>query len=184
MVNAWDEDGAIIIDICASNASQFAPKLDGTLAEDSEGVNPTLRRWRIDVSGKTDTVTEELIDDLVCEFPRTDDRYMTRQHRHAYAVGGLNYKLEFNRLFHWDSQSGSRKAWGEDRYLLGEPVLAPRSESADEGDGHLLVLGYDQETSLSEMMIFDAADIEQGPVAKAKLPVRIPAGFHGSWVGA
>jgi carotenoid cleavage dioxygenase len=43
---------------------------------------------------------------------------------------------------------------------------------------------YDQTTCLNEMMIFDAADIETGPLASAKLPLRIPAGFHGSWVGA
>lgn len=183
MVNAWDEGDAIMVDICASNASQFAPKLDGTMAKASEGVNPTLRRWKIDVSGKTNTVAEELIDDLVCEFPRTDDRYMTVKHRHAYAVGGLDDKLEFNRLFHWDGKTGARKTWGEDRYLLGEPILAPRSDGADEGDGYLLILGYDQTTALSEMMIFDAADIARGPVSKARLPVRIPAGFHGSWVG-
>ena len=36
MVNAWDEDGAIKVDICASNASQFAPKLDGSMATAAE----------------------------------------------------------------------------------------------------------------------------------------------------
>jgi len=184
MVNAWDENGSIMVDICASNASQFAPKLDGSMATAAEGVLPALRRWKIDVSGKTNTVTEEILDDMPCEFPRTDDRYMTRPNRHAYAVGGQNTQLVFNRLLHYDTHTGSRKMWGEDRYLLGEPILAPRSDTAEEGDGYLLTLAYDQATALNEMMIFDATDIEAGPVAKAKLPLRIPAGFHGSWVGA
>lgn len=184
MVNAWDEGDSIVIDICASNATNFVPKLDGTMASAEEGILPVVRRWKIDVSGTTNTVAEEVLDDLPCEFPRTDDRYMTRSHRHAYAVGGEGSALVFNRLLHYDTKTGARKTWGDDNYLLGEPILAPRSADADEGDGYLLTLAYDQTTCLNEMMIFNADDIETGPIGKAKLPLRIPAGFHGSWVGA
>ena len=184
MMNAWEEDNSIKADICAANATQFAPKLDGTMATAADGIAPTLRRWSIDLGGTTNTVSEEMLDDIPCEFPRTDDRYMTRPYRHGYAVGGYGTQIMFNRLVHFDTKTGTRQLWGDDKYLLGEPVLAPRSGSAAEGDGYLLLLGYDQTTQLSEMLIFDAADIEPGPLAKAKLPLRIPAGFHGSWVGA
>ena len=184
MVNAWDEEGVIKVDVCASNASRFAPKLDGSMASADEGLTPTLRRWIIDVSGSTNAVGEEMLDDLPCEFPRTDDRYMTRSHRHAYLVGGHDEQLMFNRLIHYDLKTGSRKLWGEDQYLLGEPIFAPRSDTAAEGDGYILILAYDQVTALSQLMIFNAQDIELGPLARAKLPLRIPAGFHGTWVGA
>jgi carotenoid cleavage dioxygenase-like enzyme len=30
--------------------------------------------------------------------------------------------------------------------------------------------------------VFDAKDIEQGPIAKVRLPMRVPAGFHAAWV--
>jgi carotenoid cleavage dioxygenase len=90
----------------------------------------------------------------------------------------------FNRLIHYDLKTGSRKLWGEDQYLLGEPIFAPRSDTAAEGDGYILILAYDQVTALSQLMIFNAQDIELGPLARAKLPLRIPAGFHGTWVGA
>lgn len=183
MMNAWEEGETIQVDVCASNATQFAPKLDGTMATAKDGVTPTLRRWSIDLSGASSTVREEMLDDMPCEFPRTDDRYMTIPYRHGFAVGGHNGELAFNRLLHFDTHTGTRKEWGEDRYMLGEPVFAPRSADAPEGDGYLLMLAYDQTTELSEMMIFDAADIEPGPVAKARLPLRIPAGFHGTWVG-
>jgi carotenoid cleavage dioxygenase-like enzyme len=183
MMNAWDEGDSIKVDICAANATQFAPRIDGSMAA-ADSVAPTLRRWTIDTSGSSGTVGEEMLDDIPCEFPRTDDRYMTRSHRHAYAVGGYGAQIMFNRLVHFDMETGSRKLWGDDKYLLGEPVLAPRSNSADEADGYILMMAYDQTTELSEMMIFDALDIETGPVAKAKLPIRIPAGFHGTWVGA
>lgn len=183
MVNAWNEDGCIKADVCASNASQFAPKVDGTIATADEGVSPSLRRWTIDLSGKTDTVGEETIDDMPAEFPRTDDRYMTIKNRHAYLVGRDHDTVGFECLVHYDVTTGKRKVWGEGQYILGEPILAPRSEDAPEGDGYILNLAYDKETQLNDLLVFNAEDIEQGPVAKAKLPVRVPAGFHGTWVG-
>ncbi|MBT8115019.1 MAG: carotenoid oxygenase family protein [Arenicella sp.] len=30
-------------------------------------------------------------------------------------------------------------------------------------------------------LVFDAKDIAQGPIARIKLPHRVPAGFHGLW---
>lgn len=184
MMNAWEEGDAILVDVCAANASAFAPKADGTMATAEEGLAPTLRRWRIDLGGSTGAVGEEELDDIACEFPRTDDRYMTRRHRHGFAVGGHGDQLAFRRLIHFDAATGQRKLWGEDRYLLGEPVLAPRSAGADEADGYVITLAYDQSTRLTDLLIFDAADIEPGPVARVRMPLRIPAGFHGSWVGA
>ena len=184
MVNAWDEGDTIKVDVCASNATRFAPKLDGTMASADDGLSPVLRRWTIDVGGTTNTVSEEQLDDMPCEFPRTDDRFMTRAHRHAWLVGGADAQLMFNRLVHFDKLTGARTLWGDDRYLLGEPVFAPRSAAAPEGDGYVLMLAYDQSTALSQLLVFVATDIERGPVARALLPLRIPAGFHGTWVGA
>ena len=35
----------------------------------------------------------------------------------------------------------------------------------------------------SDLLILDAQDIAGEPEAVLELPVRVPAGFHGSWVG-
>ena len=32
------------------------------------------------------------------------------------------------------------------------------------------------------MQVFDALDIGKGPVARVRLPQRIPSGFHACWV--
>jgi carotenoid cleavage dioxygenase len=31
------------------------------------------------------------------------------------------------------------------------------------------------------LVIFEATDIEKGPIATAKVPRRVPFGFHGNW---
>ena len=63
----------------------------------------------------------------------------------------------------------------------GEPVFVPRSADAAEGDGWLVSLIYRAAEDRSEFTVFDALDIAAGPVAAAKLPRRVPFGFHGNW---
>jgi carotenoid cleavage dioxygenase-like enzyme len=185
MVNAWEENGKIIADVCASNATQFAPKADGTMADESEGLSPRLRRWTFDLAGDSKGVAEEMLDgDNSGEFPRTDDRFMTRKHRHVYMGGSTEEQLVFNQIMHYDMQTGSLKRWGDGSYMMGEPILAHRNEAADEGDGYVLDLAHNHATGLTELLILDAADVESGPIAKVLCPLRIPAGFHGTWVGA
>jgi carotenoid cleavage dioxygenase len=36
----------------------------------------------------------------------------------------------------------------------------------------------------SDLVILDATGIDQGPIATIHLPLRVPFGFHGNWVGA
>jgi carotenoid cleavage dioxygenase-like enzyme len=33
----------------------------------------------------------------------------------------------------------------------------------------------------SDLLVFDAMDLALGPLAVARLPHRVPFGFHGSW---
>jgi carotenoid cleavage dioxygenase len=32
-------------------------------------------------------------------------------------------------------------------------------------------------------LVFEALDIAKGPIATARMPRRVPFGFHGNWVG-
>lgn len=184
MMNAYEEDGKLVMDVTASNATQFGPKLDGSFADAAEGLNPILRRWVLDPTGDSQGVKETILDDLTCEFPRTDDRYATIGYRHGFAVGNTQSdELMFCDLIYYDMLSGERKVFlGNGVYLFGEPVFAPRDGSTSEGDGYLLCLAYNQETALSEFMVFDALEIDKGPLAKVMMTTRVPAGFHGSWV--
>jgi len=40
----------------------------------------------------------------------------------------------------------------------------------------------DERDGRSEVCVLDARDVEAGPVARVKLPVRVPIGFHATWV--
>jgi len=66
----------------------------------------------------------------------------------------------------------------------GEPVFVPRSAAAEEGDGWLLAVVYRGATDRSDLVVYDAQNVGAGPIGVAKLPRRVPFGFHGNWRGA
>ncbi|MFP6639260.1 MAG: carotenoid oxygenase family protein, partial [Myxococcota bacterium] len=37
-------------------------------------------------------------------------------------------------------------------------------------------------TARSELVVMDASNFQAPPIARVKLPQRVPFGFHGSWV--
>ncbi|MDA0339725.1 MAG: carotenoid oxygenase family protein, partial [Proteobacteria bacterium] len=65
----------------------------------------------------------------------------------------------------------------------GEPVFAPSANPKSEDDGYLMTYVYDANTDCSQLVIMDAASMDNEPVATVDLP-RVPSGFHGSWIPA
>jgi carotenoid cleavage dioxygenase-like enzyme len=58
----------------------------------------------------------------------------------------------------------------------------PRAGATSEDDGYLMTFVFDQAASRSEFVIWDARDAALPPLARVHLPVRVPYGFHGSWI--
>jgi carotenoid cleavage dioxygenase-like enzyme len=65
-----------------------------------------------------------------------------------------------------------------------EPVFVACSPDAPEGDGWLLATIWRGAENRSDLAVFNATDIEQGPIALVELSHRVPFGFHGNWVNA
>ena len=85
-------------------------------------------------------------------------------------------------LTHYDLETGKSTSWTsgpDDRF--GEPIFVPRSDTAPEGDGWLLSVVYRGEEKTSDLAVFEATDLAKGPIARAHLSSRVPAGFHGNW---
>jgi carotenoid cleavage dioxygenase-like enzyme len=91
-------------------------------------------------------------------------------------------------LLKYDRVTGARSEiiLGRGR-LPGEPVFVPAdgaaAGAAGEDAGYLMTYVYDAATDASEFVVFDAATMDDSPVATVELP-RIPFGFHGSWIPA
>lgn len=57
-----------------------------------------------------------------------------------------------------------------------EPIFVPRPGASDEDDGWVMSMVYDCASDLTQLVILDAQNLKAGPVARIKLPHRIPYG--------
>jgi carotenoid cleavage dioxygenase len=172
-------DGTVTIDCCAYE-SMFAHGPDGP-----NGVPCGFERWHVDPSAQK--VTRNALDASPQEFPRIDERYFGQRYRHAWIMGQpgetvSNFVAE-NKLYHHDLETGERKhfSFGADK-IGGEFIFIAREPSAPEGDGWLMGLVIDANTQTTQLQIFNALNIETGPIGRVHIPHRIPPGFHGNWI--
>jgi carotenoid cleavage dioxygenase len=183
-MNAYEADGRIVAEVCLYDAAPLFPLADGRPGSRS---GARLTRWEFDLTGATDQVKETAIDDLDSEFPRLDERFAGLAYRHGYyaadTTGAKSVKM--NAIAHMDLKTGTRKVCTfEPGDQVSEPVFVPRSENAAEGEGWLTAVVWRAAENRSDLIILDASDVDRGPVALAKVPRRVPFGFHGNWVNA
>ena len=186
-MNAFDTaDGKVVCDMMKYPVAPLFPGPDGQRIGKESPV-ARLVRWTFDPKGNTDTFTEQALDDHPGEFPRLDERFTGLPYRHGYfQVGAVTDaglgRDKRNGIAHIDLQTGRVSSWmpaADD--ACGEPIFVPRSTDSAEGDGFLLSVVYRGETGCSDLAVFDASQVEAGPLALAHLSHRVPAGFHGNW---
>ncbi len=91
-------------------------------------------------------------------------------------------RISWNAIAHHDHRTGNKEFFVVDKEdAVGEPIFVPASRDAEEGDGFLITLAYKGKENRSDLLIFNAMDLESGPIATAHLPHRVPYGFHGNW---
>jgi carotenoid cleavage dioxygenase len=184
VMNAFNERGRIVADVCQQEEPMF-PLADGS-PTDPRRATQLLTRWEFDW-GKPGSFTTERLNDERCEYPRIDERRLGSSYRHGYVacIGGPGSDDIFHRgIGHFDHTTGKMRVYAAGpRCAVAEPVFVPRHRDAEEGEGYLLTNVFDEGRNASHLAIFDAEDIERGPIARAHLDHRVPVGFHGLWRG-
>ncbi len=194
VMNAFQDGTRIHLDLPVSETTSlpFFPELDHPW--DPAASTTWLTRVTVDLGSNTDEIASmEKIGVMPGEFPRIDDRMAGKAYRHGWMIT-YDFDKQYNgppgpfagvlnSLTHYDHESGEEKSWwcGPDS-AFQEPAFIPRSKDAAEGDGWLVALIDNHITNYSDLCIFDALHVEKGPVARAKLPVRLRQGLHGNWV--
>ncbi|WP_102145454.1 carotenoid oxygenase family protein [Mycobacterium hubeiense] len=166
VANAYDEGNSIVL-----QAVRYPELWRDSGGFDADGV---LWSWTIDLQSAT--VTERQLDDRGVEFPRIDDRLAGLSARYAVSVAGSS-------LLRYDLGTGQAVEHSFGTGGPGEAVFVPSTAGpADESNGWYLGYLYDPQRDGSDLVILDASDFAGEPVAKIKLPQRVPYGFHGNWI--
>ncbi len=143
---------------------------------------PKLHRWTIDL--EAGTVSEDQVDDLGVDFPMTSPSLVGRPHRFGFAsefdTGGTPYVLGYHK---YDMERGTRSCHPLGGGRTGsEASFVPAANAVDEDDGYLISFIYDSASDESELVILNAKEMADPPLARIHLRSRVPAGFHGSWI--
>lgn len=174
-MNAYeDAEGRVVVDLC---------RYERMFKEDTYGPFgdslATLERWTI--NPRTRRVSETRVDERAQEFPRCHPLRNGRTYRYGYSVAIVDNG--FPAILKHDMQTGVSERFdlGAGRHS-GEPLYVPREGAIAEDDGYLITFVYDQGENRSELIILAANDLARAPLARVHLPVRVPYGFHGSWI--
>jgi len=137
-------------------------------------------RWRFNLT--TGETSEESMSERCAEFPMVNGRHYGRRHRYSYNARCARGLFAFDGLIKHDLDTGTEELWeAPEGVFVSETPMAPRNGSAAEDDGYLITFASDVINDRSDALIFDAANVGDGPVAKVRLPERISSGTHSTW---
>lgn len=179
-MNAWDEGNTVVYDVCRiSEIWRNAGDMGGNGEQ-------TLHRFHFDLD--TGAVREETLDERGMDFPRVADARVGLENRYGYALhfgNGEAGSPRFAGHLKFDFKTGKSELQAtSDGRNPGEPVFVPApGADADSDEGWVMTYLHDESSGKSEFVITDATRFDQPPIARVKLPQRVPYGFHGSWIG-
>jgi len=173
--NAWeDASGTIRVDTFVDADATFAVKTARDLALGVAMSSPTARL--VQFSLHPDGRAHMSAFPSHGEFPRINPLHAGTRHRYTYGVVDRG-------IARWDLESGEHEPFvlGAN-YWSDEPVFVPWPDAAAEDDGWVLATALNYGAGRTELNIFDAGRIPEGPVARLACAYALPLGFHGTFV--
>jgi carotenoid cleavage dioxygenase-like enzyme len=134
---------------------------------------------------KTGTVTEGPLEAALSEFGMINPVIAGKPYQYSWAMTTKPGWYLFDGLVRLDATTGQRQQYKFPEGVYGsESPMAPSPTGESEDDGYVLTFTTDMNTNSSHCQIFDARDIETGPIAKVALPQKICVGTHSYWAGS
>ncbi|KAF2183452.1 carotenoid oxygenase [Zopfia rhizophila CBS 207.26] len=189
---AWEDSNKIYVESSRvmDSVFPFFPTDDGvTPASDAQA---DFVRWEIDLTASdgSSVPDPQVILDIPSEFPRIDERFMTRPYEYLWVncfvpeyEGQTCIMFQgLNALAMHNHKTGKTTFWraGPDS-LVQEPIFVPRSADAQEGDGWIMAVIDRQRERRNDLVIIDTRDFEN-EIAIIQMPFRAKGQIHGNWV--
>ncbi len=181
-MNAWEEGETIFADVMEYPVAPLFPNADGSMPARASA---RLVRWTFDLVAPSNTIRREPLDDLAGRISAL------RRAARGLALPPRLVRRTIRRpaarsiRLHRPCRPRDRKAHDvavrRGRRSGRACFCAALRADAPEGDGWILTLVYRGAEDRSDLVVFDAGAIETGPIGVARLPRRVPFGFHGNW---
>jgi carotenoid cleavage dioxygenase-like enzyme len=182
---AWEEsDGTIRLDAAfypepVLGQGGGAQEIRGKYASDA--VSSKLTQVVIPTAGDAKLIETQLAGD----FPQVDPRrHGLARKLTALITGSVDGRPGGSALAlqNWSSGKAQVYDFGA-QYMVEEHLFVPKGAGSAETDCWLIGSAINIRAGKSEVWVFDAADIEAGPVAVWQADDAWPLGFHGTWAG-
>ncbi|HEY4214654.1 MAG TPA: carotenoid oxygenase family protein [Steroidobacteraceae bacterium] len=187
-LGAFEDGGTLYFDreITAGNPYPVIPNKDGAPYDPAAGIS-YLHRISVKLNGRSTSYETERLYPLIAPLPRQDDRYNTVPYRYGFmGCPDPAAPVRWNAACYArvDHQTRTYSLWkAPSTTSLGEPLFAPKRADAREGEGYLLGVAWHLDQRLrSDLLIFDAEHLQEGPIATVRLPVQASPQIHGWWV--
>ena len=193
--NAFEDAKEVVIDSVCYGTLPAVESGSDFRQTDFEALEPG-QLWRFRINLETQAVQRDLLESRCCEFPYVHPAKAGRSHRYVFmgAAHAAEGNAPLQAIVKIDLETGERQLWSAaPQGYVSEPIFVPRSPKAfkdglpsaevigAEDDGWLLTLVYDAAHDRSDVVILDARDLHQGPIARLHLKHHVPYGLHGSF---
>jgi len=183
---AWeDNDGTIHLDAAFYNSPAFG--VDGGadlirgVYDPAEKATTNLSKLIIPMSGDAKIIETGING----EFPQINRSRVGQRHQLTACVSGKT-KAHPNSttltVQNWDSGKADSFYFGEDR-IIEEHLFVRKPGAEKETDSWLIGSVLNVEAQKSEICVFEAGAVKDGPLVIWQADYAWPLGFHGAWVG-
>jgi len=187
-INAWEEGDEIVMIGCRIKdplvGDPLNPREERPIPSIGlQRLEPHLHEWRMNLA--TGVVRERRLGDALVEFPRMDNRALGSRSRYSYSPRITHAPtLLFDGLVKHDHETGQETVYEYPRgWYGGEAVVCPRTGGQEEDDAYLTTFVVEGTTGETEAYVWSARDFG-APLARVKIPHRVPIGYHAWWIGA
>lgn len=186
MVNAFERDGLLIVDIVDYDRPLY-PEYQVIPNLFSDAFRGRPLRMTLDVGARTIVDRREIAYDRSPDFPAHDPALTGLAYDHFWMLGisraGRAGRKFFDEIVRVDWPTGAVDVFRVPprQYLGGEPLFIP--DPAATGHGAVVCQLFDAEHRESSFLVFDAFHLGAGPVARLKAPTPLPPLFHSSFAG-
>lgn len=183
--NAWEEGG--IIHLHYARQADIYAELHAMNVEQPATSGPNRQpQWvNVEINLHSGKATQKATSITAIEFPRWDQRYTSSKTRYHWMLQRSKTMHEqvfgFNTVLSVQGERVQKYDYGHE-WIAEEHLFVPESAFSAEAKGWVLGTAYHWPSERTQISIFDATHINDGPIATARLHYALPLGLHGQFI--